>query len=278
MSAASNTLSQASVPRWKSLSRWQAFSIHFALSVMIFLTLVAIMVFFWFPGELFLIDGGLQGLKLVAIIDLILGPALTLVLWNTKKPELLFDVSVVAMFQIAALAYGFVTTYDQRTVAMVFAERTFVSLSNADLQKSSEILIEKEITPVPLSKFKAGRPVVVMAPPLDKDTFGQYLEDVMNGYPEAFQRNDQYMDLADGRDGMKKGALDKQDLEQLGWYEQVQQEVQAKGFDKETLEFYKFKTRYASGVAMFDTAALQIVDYLPLKPVQTQTAETQVDE
>jgi len=257
MSAASNTLSQASVPRWKSLSRWQAFSIHFALSLLIFLTLVAVMVFFWFPGELFLIDGGLQGLKLVAIIDLILGPALTLVLWNTN---------------------GFVTTYDQRTVAMVFAEKTFVSLSNADLQESSEILIEKEVTPVPLSNFKAGRPVVVMAPPLNKDTFGQYLEDVMNGYPEAFQRNDQYMDLADGRDGMKKGALDQEDLEQLGWYEQVQQEVQAKGFDNETLEFYKFKTRYASGVAMFDTASLKIVDYLPLKPVQTQTAETQVDE
>lgn len=278
MSVASPTLPMASVPRWKTLSRWQAFSIHFALSVLIFVSLVAVMVISWFPGELFLLDGGLQGLKLVAIVDLVLGPALTLVLWNPKKPSLFFDMCVVAVFQIAALGYGFVTTYDQRTVAMVFAENTFVSLSNADLQEANDILIEKEITPVPLSKFEPGRPTLVLAQPPGKDTFGQYLEDLMNGYPEARERNDQYIDIADGRDNMKKGILDQAALADLGWDKQVQQEVKAKGFDEQNLEFYKFETRYAKGVAMFDTTSLKIVDYLPLKPMPTQTADTLLDE
>lgn len=278
MSVATPTLPLATEPRWKSLNRWQAFAIHFALSVLIFATLVALMVIWWFPGELFLIDGGWQGLKLVAIIDLVLGPALTLILWSPKKPSLVFDMSFVALFQIAALVYGFVTTYEQRTVAVVFAEKTFVSLSNADLQLSNQTLLEKDITPVPLSEFEAGNPMLLMTPPLDKYNFGQYLEDVMNGYPEAFQRNDQYMDLDEGREAMQEAALDQSALEALGWHDQVQQEVKDKGFNKDNLEFYNFKTRYARGVAMFDTTTMKIVDYLPLKPKKTLSAESEADE
>ena len=278
MSVASSALPATSTSRWRNLTRWQAFAIHFTLSVLVFGALVAIMVFFWFPGELFLIDGGWQGLKLVAIIDLVLGPALTLILWSPKKPSLFFDMFVVAIFQISALAYGFMTTYEQRTVAIVFTESTFVSVSNADIEQANEILVEKEATPVPLSEFEPGRPQLVMATPPNKETFGKYLEDVLNGYPEARDRSDQYMDIVDGRESMKNVALDSTQLEDLGWYDQVQQEVQAKGYDQGNLEFYKFKTRYARGVVMFDSTSLRIVDYLPLDSNPTKTAESLVNE
>ena len=262
---------------WRSLSRWQAFTIHFVLSLLIFATLVALMVMWWFPGELFLLDGGWQGLKLVAVVDLVLGPALTLILWSPKKPSLGFDMCFVAAFQIAALTYGFITTYDQRTVAMVMAENTFVSLSNADLEEANGILLQKDITPVPLSEFTPGNPVLVLTPPPDMYSFGQYLEDVMNGFPEARERNDQYIDIADGREDMKKSALDRSALESLGWLDSVQREVEAKGFDESNLEFYKFAARYAKGVAMFDTTSMKIVDYLPLKNKPTLSVESLVD-
>ena len=278
MSVASPALSTTPTPGWKNLTRWQAFAIHFALSVLIFAALVAFMVFSWFPGELFLIDGGWQGLKLVAIIDLVLGPALTLILWSPKKPSLLFDMCVVAVFQIAALAYGFVTTYEQRTVAMVFAEKEFVSLSNSDLEKANKILLEKELTPVPLSEFEPGRPRLVLTPAPNRDSFGKYITDLLNGYPDAFKRNDQYVNISEGRDEMKQSALDQAQLEDLGWLESVQKEVADKGFNEEDLEFYRFETRYAKGVAMFDLKKMDIVDYLPLKASSTQTAETLVDE
>ena len=274
MSVANPALPLASVPRWKNLNRWQAFAIHFALSALVFAILVALMVVWWFPGELFLLDGGWQGLKLVAIVDLVLGPALTLVLWNPKKPSLVFDICVVAAFQIAALAYGFVTTYDQLTVAMVFTESTFVSLSNAEHREASEILLEKEITPVALSEFESGHPTLVLTPSPDMYSFGQYLEDLFNGYPEARERNDLYINLADGRDSMKESALDQATLEELGWDKAVQQEVIAKGFNETNLEFYKFETRYAKGVAIFDATSMDILDYLPLDAVPAETKPT----
>ncbi len=269
-----------SAPRWKSLNRWQAFAIHLALSVLVFMTLVALMVFFWFPGDLFLLDGGWQGLKLVAIIDLVLGPALTLILWNPKKSSLVFDISVVALFQIAALAYGFVTTYDQRTVALVFSDRAFNSVSNADIEDGDAKLIEKEGTPVPLSNFKLGSPTLVMAQPPTKESFGQYLADVLNGYPDAVTRTDQFIHLSDGRDEMQKWALDDEDLTSLGWKEQLETAVSDEQLQAENVELYRFETRYASGVVLFDAKKLAILDYIPMKSTSepaTTTAESSVD-
>ncbi len=274
MSAANPALPLAPAPRWKSLNRWQAFAIHFAISLAIFIALVLMMVFFWFPGELFLLDGGWQGLKLVALIDLVLGPALTLILWQPKKKSLVFDMCVVATFQIAALVYGFITTYDQRTVALVFTEETFVSVSNADLTEADNVLIEKESQPKPLTDFSSDHPALIMAPVPNKHTFGQYLEDIFNGYPQPSERSDQYMKLTDARDDMQKGMLDEESLTRMGWNQTHEKAALKKGLDVEQLELYRFKTRYSEGVAMFDPNTLRIVDYVPLDVKKSATAAT----
>ncbi len=280
MSAVSASLPIASVPHWKSLNRWQAFAIHFTLSLIVFLVLVALMAFYWFPGKLFFLDGGWQGLKLVALIDLVLGPLLTLILWNPKKKSLVFDLCVIGAFQIAALAYGFLTTYDQRTVAMVFAENKFVSLSNANLTEANDILVEKKSTPVPLSTLTDTHPAVLMAPIPNKDTFGQYLEDVLNGYPQASERSDQFMSVSQGHEAMKEQTLDRQDLEQLGWSEKNDQEIVEKGLNLDKFELYRFTARYANGVAVFDPTAMEIVEYIALTPPPASTesvAESDLD-
>ena len=114
------------------LNRYTAFSIHFALSLLVFLSLVAVMYFYWFPGDLFFMDGGWEGIKLVAMVDLVLGPFLTLLLFKRGKPSLVFDMSVIAGIQIAALAYGFYATYNQRIVAYVYADNQFNTLTSTE--------------------------------------------------------------------------------------------------------------------------------------------------
>ena len=121
------------------LSKSAAFSLHLALSLVIFSSLVAMMLLFWFPGELFFIDGGWQGLKLVAMVDLILGPALTLILYKPGKPKLIFDMSLIAAIQIAALAYGFYTTHQQRTIALVFSEQELSLYTHLTLPTNREV-------------------------------------------------------------------------------------------------------------------------------------------
>lgn len=269
---------------WKSLSRWQAFAIHLAISVLVFMALVALMMLFWFPGDLFLLDGGWQGLKLVAIIDLVLGPALTLILWNPKKKKLVVDMIVVALIQIGALFYGFVTTYDQRTVALVFSERAFNTVSNADLEEGDAMLVAKEGTPVALSKYDSASPATIMATPPNKDTFGQYLEDLMNGYPDAVTRSDQFISLSDGYEEMQQHVLDNEALTNLGWKQQLEEAVPAEKLGAENIELYRFETRYASGVVLFNTDDMAIMDYVPMADDQidtsskTETAESSIED
>ena len=96
----------------------QAFFIHFGISLIIFIALAAIMRLVWYPGDLFTMDGGVQGLKIIAPIDLVLGPALTLGFYRPWKKSLKFDMAAIACVQIAALGYGVYATYQQRPAAI----------------------------------------------------------------------------------------------------------------------------------------------------------------
>ncbi len=127
------------------MGRTKASLSHFLVSLTIFTVVVLVLRNFWYPTPYFDASGGWQGLTIVAGIDLVLGPLLTFVVFNTKKSkrELVTDLSIIIIFQFAALAWGIHTIYQQRPVAVVFWENEFLSvpasaLSNQDI--STEIL------------------------------------------------------------------------------------------------------------------------------------------
>ncbi|MFL0801731.1 MAG: hypothetical protein K6L80_14860 [Agarilytica sp.] len=86
-------------------NRWQASLIHLGLSVSVFAVLFSILIFIWFPGDLIKL-GGYQGLKIAAGVDIILGPLLTLMVFNLKKKELIWDLTFISVIQLAALLVG----------------------------------------------------------------------------------------------------------------------------------------------------------------------------
>ena len=85
----------------------------------------------WYPGVLFEAEGGWSGIKLMAAIQLVLGPSLTLIVFNhTKaKKEIVFDLSVIAIVQISALIWGGLQVYSVRPVAMVMWEGSFYTVT-----------------------------------------------------------------------------------------------------------------------------------------------------
>ena len=125
------------------MSRWQAFAIHLAISVLILLLLMAIILLLWYPGLLFSVDGGWAGLRIVIGVDLVLGPLMTLVVFKAGKPGLKFDLSCIAVFQIGCMAAGMWIVYDERPLALVLAHDTFYSLARddfVDFEKDAAIL------------------------------------------------------------------------------------------------------------------------------------------
>ncbi|WP_420592230.1 hypothetical protein [Bacterioplanoides sp.] len=137
------------------LNRYQAFGIHFLASLVVFAILTALIFFYWFPGILRVADPSWQQILIViAGVDLVLGPALTLIVFNPEKKSLKMDLSIIAALQIAALAYGSYTVHNTRPLA----------LSLSFPAAGFEILYHDKVTPEladfiqqnPLSQKAAG--------------------------------------------------------------------------------------------------------------------------
>ena len=102
--------------------RLKASAIHLALSLII-AALAALLVFgIWYPYPYREISGGRELFLLVVTVDVILGPLITLAIFNHSKawPVLRRDLAVVALIQLAALGYGLWTVFVARPVHMVF--------------------------------------------------------------------------------------------------------------------------------------------------------------
>lgn len=98
-----------------------ASGIHFFISLLVSLILVAIAYFIWFPGDL-IKAGALTGFSILIAVDITLGPLLTFFVFDKAKKELKFDLTCIATLQIVCLCIGIWLIYSQRPVVQVLAE------------------------------------------------------------------------------------------------------------------------------------------------------------
>lgn len=109
--------------------------LHLTLSACV-AALVAVLVFwFWFPEGLRHLSGGWRLFWWIVGVDVVCGPLLTLLLYKRTKPrwELLTDLSLVVVIQVAALGYGLHTLAQARPLALVFEVDRFRIVSSADI-------------------------------------------------------------------------------------------------------------------------------------------------
>lgn len=76
----------------------------------------------WYPYPYREISGGRSLFGMVVAIDVVMGPLLTLVIFNRSKPlsELRRDLAIIGVLQLAALGYGLWTVALARPVHLVF--------------------------------------------------------------------------------------------------------------------------------------------------------------
>lgn len=102
--------------------RFKAFGIHLTISLLI-AALAALLVFFvWYPYPYREISGGRELFAILVTIDVILGPMLTLSIFDRNKSRraLVFDFAVIGLAQLLALGYGLFTVFAARPVHLVF--------------------------------------------------------------------------------------------------------------------------------------------------------------
>lgn len=116
------------------MNRFGAFAVHLGISLIIFIILGYLILFHWYPDFFFASDGGWQGIRIVAFVDLVLGPVLTLVVFNKAKPktELRRDLTIIGTIQAVCLSAGVWVVHAERPIAMVFSDGFFNSMSADD--------------------------------------------------------------------------------------------------------------------------------------------------
>ena len=112
-------------------AKLKASGIHLGISVFIFFGVLYLILVEWYPGVFFEAEGGWSGIKLMAAVDLVLGPSLTLIIFNhaKAKKEMVFDLSLIVVIQISAMIWGGLQVYSERPVAMVMWEGSFYTVT-----------------------------------------------------------------------------------------------------------------------------------------------------
>lgn len=108
---------------------------HLLLSVLVTATAALLVYGLWFPGVFRDLAGGTRLLLLIMVVDVVLGPLLTFAVFDRRKGHghLRRDISIIALIQMAALAYGIYTVHLARPVALVFEHDRFRVISAADV-------------------------------------------------------------------------------------------------------------------------------------------------
>lgn len=115
--------------------RFTAATVHLGLSLFVAL-LAALLVFkLWYPHPYNHISGGSELFLLIVAVDVVLGPLLTLAVFNVAKKRrvLVQDLSIIAALQFAALAYGLWTVFIARPVYLVHEVDRFRVVIAADI-------------------------------------------------------------------------------------------------------------------------------------------------
>ncbi len=139
------------------------------LSLIVFVYLVYQIYFNWYPQPYFSVDGGWQGIRLIAAVDLVLGPFITFLIFDLSKSRraIVFDLMIIAIVQVGALTYGVYLTYTQRPVAIVVIDDFVIPATMEHYAGKLESLDQ-------LEKYSDEKPPIIFAGlPLDKEVLAE---------------------------------------------------------------------------------------------------------
>ena len=90
-----------SLDRLKQSGKLSAFLIHLGISAALVAALGSTAYLLWYPPPYFEFDGGMNVMRLLLVVDVVLGPLLTLVVFQRGKKGLRRDLAVIGALQLA---------------------------------------------------------------------------------------------------------------------------------------------------------------------------------
>jgi hypothetical protein len=126
--------------------RLKAFGLHLTGSACALTLVLGALYLGWYRWPGWYLTGVLHVLIIVGVVDLALGPALTLIIANPRKArrELARDIAVIVTVQIAALIYGTATLWHGRPLYYTFSVNRLEMVRASDLDRGETALAHRD--------------------------------------------------------------------------------------------------------------------------------------
>jgi hypothetical protein len=133
------------------MSRYKAAALHLLLSALVLFTIFLLIAFVWYPYKLFALAAGVELLRIIVGVDLIVGPLIMLIIFDAKKKLIKMDVAIILICQLSFMSYGLWTMYSSRPAFLVFAENHFYLVKANEIDnKDLSMAADKEFRHLPI--------------------------------------------------------------------------------------------------------------------------------
>jgi hypothetical protein len=247
-----------------SLNRWKASLIHLGISAAIGATVVALMLLVWYPRPYFTAMGGDTLILLLIGVDVVIGPLITLIVFDPKKKGLKFDLSVIAALQLAALAYGCSVMFAARPVYNVFVVDRFETIAANDVDEASRAKATGEFRSLPVT----GPKLVSAHEPADPQRNADIVMQAMNGGPDLANLPDLYAPYSAARAEAAQKARPLAELikRQPGDAATIRAFLAQAGRTEDGVAFLPMKARNQDMTVLVDKKTGDIVGIVPVYP------------
>lgn len=247
----------------KVKDRLGASGIHLGISLCVAVFAAALVFGLWYPYPYGEISGGRELFFLVVAVDVIMGPLITLAIFNRAKPrrELLIDFTVVGLLQLAALGYGLWTVFAARPVHLVFEYSRMTVVHAIDVDAD---LLAK--APTSLQKLPVTGPTVIALRPFKnpEEQFDATMA-AFEGFPLA-ARSDLWQAYEPARADVLKEAKPVAELRARfsNQAAQIDRAIAATGKPVTDLRYLPLLSRKTAWTVLLDTTTAEPLGYIPL--------------
>ncbi|MFV1982398.1 MAG: hypothetical protein ACC657_02570 [Thiohalomonadales bacterium] len=248
-----------------------AFLIHLGISLIIFSIILYFILVEWYPQPLFGTDGGWQGIQIIAFVDIVLGPLLTLVVYKKGKHRLKMDLSIIAIIQFSALLSGILIVYGEHPVAIVIMDNRLnpitayqvdeAGIDLTSLKQYSDLhppMIFLHLPENPDELFKLRTKTMREGKELKLN--GELYEKLTQKNKNKLIRNSMSVD-----DFLKNKSNKSRKESELILYKNFLKENKYKDH---SLIYFPLYSRYKFGIAVLDSGTFEMLDILDIFPPQ----------
>jgi hypothetical protein len=248
---------------WKD--RLRASGLHCCISLGI-AALAALLVFFlWYPAYYREISGGRDLFLILVAVDVVLGPLITLTIFNRAKPwpVLARDLAVIGLLQLVALGYGMWTVFVARPLHTVFEYDRFRVVHAIDVPREKLDRTPAGIQALPIT----GPTLLSLRPFRNADENLSMTMAALNGLPLSAQP-ELWQPYTDARTQVLQAAkpvaaLKKRCPDRSG---HIDKALARAGQPAEKALYLPLIARSSFWTALIDPATADIIGLIPLDP------------